>query len=214
MGGTLFLAGSFWTGTLSVLGFLDPPAQSAEVAESATSTIYFYRRTTLYSKDTEHVYYRGVVVQRADPDTFKIIGRPRVTRVPDDYYAADEKHVYYNGAYIRYADPEHFVFLKDKEAILTDYAKDKERVYDAYLGSVIKKADAKSFVVLNYWYGKDKNYVFAPTPKGREESGRVPILGADPATFKAVADPIFCTGDCTFDAQDKKHKYLRSEIVE
>jgi len=180
----------------------------------ATSTLTFQRSDTLYSKDLVYVYYNGAVVQGANPYAFKIIGRPRVTLTPDDYYAADTEHVFYNGTLVKYADPDTFVFLLDKDRNPTDYAKDKDRVYNTYLGTVIKKADAGSFVALNYWYGKDKNSVYSMTQNGAYDSGRFPIKGADPATFVAVTDPAYCRGDCTFDAQDKNHRYLRGVIVQ
>ena len=180
----------------------------------ATSTLTFQRSDTLYSKDLVYVYYKGAVVPGANPYAFKIIGRPRITLTPDDYYAADKEHVFYNGMPVKYADPDAFVFLLDKDRNPTDYAKDKDRVYNTYLGTVIKKADAESFIALNYWYGKDKKTVFTMTQNGAYDSGRFPIKGADSATFVAVADPAYCRGDCTFDAQDKNHRYLRGVIVE
>ena len=180
----------------------------------ATSTLTFQRADTLYSKNAVHVYYNGAVVQGANSYAFKIIGRPRVTLTPDDYYAADKEHVFYNGAPVKYADPDTFVFLLDNDRNPTDYAKDKNRVYDTYLGTVIKRADAESFVALNYWYGKDKNSVYSMTQNGTYDSGRFPIKGADPATFAVVADPAYCRGECAFDAQDKNHRYVRGVIVE
>ena len=180
----------------------------------ATSTLTFQRTDTLYSKDLVHVYYKGAPVPNANPYKFKIIGRPRVTLTPDDYYAADEDTVFYNGIPVKYADPKTFVFLLDKDMNSTDYAKDKNRVYNTYLGTFIKKADAESFVALNYWYGKDKNAVYSMTQSGAYDSGRFPIKGADPATFEVVADPAYCRGDCMFDAQDKNHQYLRGAITQ
>ncbi len=180
----------------------------------ATSTLTFQRTDTLYSKDLVHVYYQGAVVPNASPYTFKIIGRPRITLTPDDYYAVDEDNVFYNGMPVKYAEPKTFVFLLDKDMNPTDYAKDKDRVYDTYLGAFIKKADAESFVALNYWYGKDKNAVYSMTQNGAYNSGRFPIKGADPATFEVVADPAYCRGECMFDALDKNHRYLRGAIIQ
>ena len=202
----LVLVYVWWSGTVIPI----IPDQSGV----ATSTLTFQRDDTLYSKDLVHVYYNGAVVQGANPYAFKIIGRPRITLTPDDYYAADKEHVFYNGIPVKYADPDTFVFLLDKNRNSTDYAKDKDRVYNTYLGTVIKKADAGSFVALNYWYGKDKNSVYSMTQNGAYDSGRFPIKGADSATFEAVADPAYCRTDCTFDAHDKNHRYLRGVIVE
>ncbi len=180
----------------------------------ATSTFMFQQTDTLYTRDLVHVYYNGTPVPSASPYTFKIIGRPRITLTPDDYYGADKEHVFYNGVSVKYADPGSFVFLLDKDMNPTDYAKDKDHVYDTYLGTVIKKADAESFVALNYWYGKDKQAVYSMTQSDTYDSGHFPIKGADPATFEVLADPAYCRGDCMFDAQDKNHRYLRGAIVQ
>ena len=202
----LVLVYVWWSGTVIPI----IPDQSG----IATSTLTFQRADTLYSKDLVHVYYKGIPVPNANPYTFKIIGRPRITLTPDDYYAADKEHVFYNGVLVKYADPDSFVFLLDKDRNPTDYAKDKDRVYNTYLGTVIKNADAGSFVALNYWYGKDKKTVYSMTQNGAYDSGRFPIKGADSATFEVVADPAYCRGECVFDAQDKNHRYLRGVIVQ
>lgn len=71
---------------------------------------------------------------------------------------------------------------------------------------VLSGCDDKTFVVLNYEYAKDKNFVyFKPMPNANFMT--VIVEGADPKTFELLER-------CSWLAVDKSHVYQGGRIVE
>jgi DKNYY family len=177
------------------------------------------------AKDKYHVYQYGFqvedaysVVSGADPTTFSYNVQTDISK--------DKTHVWAGGALdglnltpIQNVDPATF------RALNIDYSKDAYHIYygDIDSGSLTPiTADLASFnlyypiyryddpelaagyrSVVDYAY--DKNFVYY--------DGQV-IPGADVATFTPV--PGLCANDssCTYDAQDKNHKYLQGRVVQ
>jgi len=160
-----------------------------------------------YTKDTSHVWYRGGLydnygpMPQADVNTFTVLS---------ETYAKDAAHAYHMERVIPSADPVTFVALDD------NHSKDSVHVYDffgrpypgidgatavsldggawlkdashVYLadGSIIDKADPKSFVGLGDGYGKYANHIFFTDAENFGSRG-IMVSGADLSSF-AVKD--------------------------
>ncbi|HET6422827.1 MAG TPA: DKNYY domain-containing protein [Planctomycetaceae bacterium] len=91
-----------------------------------------------YGKDQSHVFYRGSIIQDADPATFDIL--PSQAGPSGQCYSRDQSRVYLEGHRITHADPASF------EVIDPPYARDKNRVY---CGTVpMQESDPKTFQIL------------------------------------------------------------------
>jgi hypothetical protein len=150
-----------------------------------------------------------------NPQMRTVIGAPRVAWNDGELYTKDSEYVYYGNTIVSGADPNTFVLLKDAQGGPTDFAKDKNHVYDAYVGDVIQGADPNTFVpVDDIWYGKDENSVYSLKSNTVDDTGYFSIPGADPSTFTVVADPASCAAPaCLFDSKDKNHEYLRGQQI-
>lgn len=78
----------------------------------------------LYAKDSTEVFYRGNVLQGADPDTFEFLGGVEGL-VTKDGYSKDTRHVYFLGKPITGGDPVSFELFENAEA----FARDKHHIY-------------------------------------------------------------------------------------
>ncbi|TSC68916.1 MAG: hypothetical protein G01um101456_425, partial [Parcubacteria group bacterium Gr01-1014_56] len=199
--------------TLSGFTITSDYVQETKIVDIASQNVNVNEVTIAYgySKDSVYVYLNGEIIVGADPKTFLIIGTPRFTVNPEMYYAKDTLHVYFDGTILVGADPATFVLIPDvgvDVAFRSHFAKDKSHVYDSYFGTLLQGADPVSFVVLNYAYAKDTNHVYSFAPGILGDPDTVPLNGADPSTFTLVS------GQTTYDAQDKDHKYLVGEIVQ
>lgn len=147
--------------------------------------------TSYYAKDDSLVYYYGIIIPKADPNSFEVL----------DYgYAHDKNYAYYNGKHIEGLKGKGFKVIKDCylgsdgvslcngklklvnsdaatfKAIDCGYYKDKNNVY--LNGSVLDSLDSESFEILSWGYTKDKNAVYCDLK---------PIESADPQTFEVLA---------------------------
>lgn len=149
---------------------------------------------TFYGKDLAHVYYKGEIIEGADPATFSMFDR---------IYTKDKSHIFFetkpisslvetfhridSDGNLSYAtDGENYyindVAIKGKEIEILypsyGYARIDNNIF--YRGKLVSGADAKTFV-LSYPSSKitkDKNHVFY--------NGNY-IAGADPETFELIA---------------------------
>ena len=146
-----------------------------------------------YIKDKNGIYYisrGGANKINADRDTFKII---------NVIFSKDKNNVFYDNVNLGIHSEgfEILAYVWDS----TYYLRDKNNVYylDAYIGppavKIVKGADAKSFIVINNLYSKDKNNIFCDTEILRD---------ADINTFEIASDD----GEVT--AKDSKNKYDRN----
>lgn len=114
----------------------------------------------VYGKDKNHVYYKGEIIQEADPKTFTPLG---------SYYAKDKDFVYCHNEKFENIDRGSFqVFLSGSNRApygdSVEWGKDKNFVY--YNGQIVPGAHVKTFQVKRefiqgvggfYFIGKDKN---------------------------------------------------------
>lgn len=97
-----------------------------------------------YSKDDQHIYFRGELLSGADESSFKVIDGPAFF-----YFAKDKNHVYKHGEIFKDADPETFYFEKENpENIISTYdhkfiIRDKDNVWEFIPPNKIKKIDPK-----------------------------------------------------------------------
>ncbi len=115
-----------------------------------------------YAKDKNNVYYRGAIIENADPLTFESLD-PYFA-----YYSQDKQYVYYQGKVVKGADSATF------EDLNLELSRDKNNVY--YHDKIIENADTTTFEILNVaikkksggepsiirvsGYAKDKNNVY------------------------------------------------------
>lgn len=71
-----------------------------------------------FAADESLVYYEGVPLKKAKPDSIKILGR---------MYAKDERHVYYGSTLIKHADPTSFEIIDESEMLSRDSQNEYER---------------------------------------------------------------------------------------
>lgn len=87
-------------------------------ADHASFTVLKHR----YAKDKNHVYFKGTVIDTANPHTFEFIAN-----TTDGMYAKDGKSVFFDANRLYKADPTSFRLLQ------TPYAKDQHRLYNGSL---------------------------------------------------------------------------------
>lgn len=141
-----------------------------------------------YAKDRRHVFYRGTIVDKADPATFEIL---------DDRFARDAQHVF-SGSRLLCDDSPHFTvvsanFVKNSRSVYRlhpavaivsedaahfreissqqgySHCADRQHVY--VNGNLIETADPNSFKILTGGYARDatQTYYFdAPMPVGTD----------------------------------------------
>ncbi len=128
-----------------------------------------------YAKDIHHGFYEDKLLENSDGNSFEVINRGPYSKDKSDYY--------YNAYKIEVSDYKSFKILddswsKDKsfyyiqassvvvhkyplsdydsfELLKGGYAKDKFKVY--YFGDVVDEADSRTFNVIDFGEGKDKN---------------------------------------------------------
>jgi len=150
----------------------------------------------LYAKDNKSVFYRGKKIEKADPETFEVLGG--LSGFYIDGYSKDKNHIYFSD-YIINADIESFIlinnegFVKDKNHIFWedqithydastfrilphDYTIDKSGIY--YNGFILPGADPNSFEQYEC-YIKSNNTIFL-------QSTPTTTLPYDAASFKVV----------------------------
>lgn len=160
-----------------------------------------------FAKDRNHVYYRGKIMEGADPATFKpknifystdqnsifyehrflSHASPASLRILKNYYALDSDSVYWRGLAIAGANPEAF------KALGKSYARDDRRGY--LDGRPFEVENPAGFRVIDFLWGYDgRGYYF----RG------VKVEGADYATFEIVYDGYSSSSSY---AKDKNRVY-------
>jgi hypothetical protein len=164
-----------------------------------------------YSRDARHVYYCGILLADADPDTFQILAPP---------YSKDANHAYAGAVAFEVLDASTFEVirpgdsefplinssgeLKQREFIkprtsIWGWARDSQACY--YANKRIPNADRDTFEVLNFCYAKDKDKVYYAGSRSVSV-----VAGADLASF--VADPSI-----EIQASDKNGDFLKGKRV-
>lgn len=113
--------------------------------------------SSVYMRDASHVVYQGVVIDGANPDTFKVI----FTGPYLQEYGKDGTRVYYKNSVIAGADPKTFTPLSRQlyeGCRLGMYGIDKGAVY--YESNLMPGVDPTSFKALHDEYGKDVSHVY------------------------------------------------------
>ena len=156
-----------------------------------------------YTSDHNRVYWFGVQLEGADPESFRILKAPYsadservyVGIVPMDVHSIDDFEVVKLVGY----DPPvqgqsgHALRLEHVEAPVYGWSRDGTAYY--WNTTEVVDADYDTLRVLNCLYAKDDSHVFF---KGKK------MRGADAATFE-VAGPGEITG------RDRKYKYNLGE---
>ncbi|BEG98935.1 DKNYY domain-containing protein [Bacteroides sedimenti] len=146
--------------------------------------------------DGKDVYYKNFPFHVYDIKTFVRVDHFGFVRKDKKYYYLISLSGLKDTAPMRYplADYKTFHVLKEGNSVLeSPYMADKEKVY--YDSLVVEEADVKSFVALNYNYGKDRHRIYY---------NHKPLVKADFKTFRV---------DCLDSAHDAKHVYKRDRIV-
>lgn len=123
----------------------------------------------VYARDSRQVYHSLMVLEGADPASFRYV--PMFNGYD---LACDKRAVYWQSKPIEGADGQTFV------RVTAVHFKDKNKVWGLFLGRDVHwvqlpEADAVSFTKLDQFYAKDKNKVYYETKV---------VEGADPVTFK------------------------------
>lgn len=191
-----------------------------------------------YAKDQKSVYYKSCEsnpddpmgggkckfqkVDRADPQTFKIIQNDRAGFAADKnyifyngsllknadrasfeyigYYAKDINHVYVHEDKLEGADSETFEFLDKVNPYL--FAKDKNRLY--FQGEIVENGDPASIQSIGYAYYKDKGQVYFLNERP-DFTLLEKIEDADSSSFGVI---------CMGYAKDAHHVYFGSKVIE
>lgn len=121
---------------------------------------YDYPCSSLISKDDKHVFFKQVVIENADSDTYTLIPTYQngIRSLADVYYGKDNQNVYYQKGQVQNADLETFEIIHE----FLPYAKDKNHVF--FEENIIEKASSNGFEVLTNQlepnYSRDKENVF------------------------------------------------------
>jgi hypothetical protein len=177
-----------------------------------------------FYKDKNYVYNvsgeGGIKVffsklKNADPSTFEYDKEKNIAKDKNYVWISDTE----NGAYAEQVlgvDPKTFTLIKGNHyrdnstgISFNSYYMDSKAVY--YNGSVVKvlTSDISKFHILGTKYNDysaDSTFVYFNGTK---------VIDVDLQTFTYFdSDPISCGTNCTYDAQDKSHKYLNGKIVQ
>jgi hypothetical protein len=141
----------------------------------------------LRAKDDKHVYFRGIIIDGADPQSFRAVDEGRT-------YYRDNKNVYFENKILQGANAETFQNLKTASGEGTNLYADKNGVY-FFDKKIADNAGNKARALSSsYWTnGKD---VYVLTKK---------IEGADPDTFKLLDQESY--------SRDKSHVYLDDQVI-
>ena len=161
-----------------------------------------WKDNTLYAKDNNHVYYKGVQIKGADPksvETFK----------SNSGYIKDKNYVYLEGKrIIGGADPNTFKPLE-----YAGYAVDRYGIY--YNGTALMYSLPKNYRIFDVYVGVE--YDGRRNPAYAISNNRVffkanEIKGADAATFEVIEDLTIGSNRIYTIAKDKNHIYIDNQI--
>ena len=145
---------------------LNKIVENADV--NSFEVLYVERGGGGIAKDKNHVYRSEEIMMDIDAKTF--------TRLERNYFKDKNNVYYYNFGFgkLDFLDVNTFEVLG---GIHDTYVKDKNYVYHDPESLVkVESADPDTFTIVNQFYGKDKNNVYA---------GENILEGANPETFKA-----------------------------
>lgn len=164
-----------------------------------------------YAKDKNNVYFKEILINGADSNSFSIIN---MNSNCEDLFAKDKNGIYFKNVYLKNSDYFTFEFVKYKKSGSSQcsikYIKDKNNVYYLpYLEKCVKESctidpikyvDPKTFEAYNEIYAKDKNNVYA--------KGSI-IENADQQTFEVLIlsryakdkNHVYCVADNTYYAK-------------
>lgn len=183
--------------------------------------IGFCQRGEVFDRKNSPIIHH---LKEADPKTFEIKNNKKILHHDAEIYqihlsfegtevyfeyAQDKNHVYSNGLVISWANPKTYhalpygIFAKDEDQIFFRNWYESSAPEHALWG-----VDAKSFEILDWWYARDKNHVYAIYNcwggSGRETCIER-IEKADPKSFK-----VYRWENESLDAYDKNALYLKS----
>ena len=129
-----------------------------------------FRGNMIYGKDKNHVYFRGVIMNQVDLDSFRVVHESQMAGLAAAY-AKDNKYVYRGDVIIPQADPKTFVVPEDKRGGYW-YSKDKNHVFEDT--KIVEGIDPDGFMVLERDYLRNKKYLYWQ---------KQIVKDADPETF-------------------------------
>ena len=182
-----------------------------------------FKSLRLYGVDRTHVFYRGTIIEDADPVTFTKVEEPE--GYMQVYYYKDKNYVYYMGEILEGADVETFRYHT------VTYAVDKNNVY---LGGLALDIDPDNYTLMGGAYIIGSGKVFYGYKAVNVNSDSFELLeddyatdgqkiiycgepvDADATTFRKLLsyDSVgYCHyGDCFY--TDKHRLYYRGKPVE
>jgi hypothetical protein len=195
--------------------FFGADTKAYELPDCDPATFAILSTDGKYVRDASHVYYCGILLRGANPETFWILPSP---------YSKDDDHVYAGAAVIDDVDPTTFEVIRsgyceapfiwgygptfeprDDPRPKTDirgWARDKNACF--FGDRRVHAADRDTFEALGDAHAKDKNHVYY----GEERRVSV-IVGADPGSFRV--DPNQLLGGFFEAGSDKNGIYRRGE---
>jgi hypothetical protein len=220
---------------------------SLDSSELAITSLYDHSgRVTPYTKKGTKIYFNGQEVVGPDLQTFQVINHETIREgidIPDTIdYAISKNKVFSSGQLLKEADAATFKILKTTSGKYSEYAEDKNNVYDytqileadhntfqavsqsaakdkntAYWGSLKLSivSDPSTFIYFGTYYFKDSQHVYYVTPDANENI--VILQGADPHSFTALSydETTKCNSShCVYDGQDKYHRYFYGKIAQ
>jgi hypothetical protein len=131
---------------------IDPYEASGRrnLVQDHTDDLQNFGTAEAYKTDNNHVYFYTRLLDKADPETFEVMGNNASgSEIPENFYARDKTNVYYNDRAIEGADPNTFETLGNYGSDTKHrYARDENNVY--YNDRRIREADPQSFRIREY----------------------------------------------------------------
>mgnify|MGYP000858972834 CR=1 FL=1 len=119
----------------------------------------------------------------------------------DHDYAKDNHHYYYLSRSEENEKKISIIACDYQSYIILDYPFSKDAQYVYFEGKKINGVNGKDFVVLGHQYGKDHHAVYFQSKQ---------VMGADPATFSIFPENAHIVLDVSF-AKDKNHIYINEK---
>ena len=116
-------------------------SKQQDVASVPFADAKTFKSLRLYGVDSAHVFYRGSIIENADPVTFTKVEEPKGHIL--SYYYKDKNHVYYMGKILEGADPVTF-----RRHTIT-YSVDKN---DVYVGELALGIDPDNYTLMGDAY--------------------------------------------------------------
>lgn len=118
----------------------------AAYIERADQASFKRLKPPAYASDRHHVYWRAIVIEGADPASFRHI---------KDFYSRDNRYVYWRSERVEGADPFSFKVVDGMRLL----SRDANDYY--YSTEAVGIRNIGRFELLNYGWGKDDKYYYA-----------------------------------------------------